>query len=476
MRFKRIFYLLILLGLIATVFLTRAAVAIVPAEAGMASSFFQPDVRVFVFTMFVCILTTLLFGLVPALRAAAPGVVTLIKGATQQHAGRRRGKLVAVQAALCVLLLAVASLFGRSLQSIAKLDSGFRADSVLNVPLDLGLTIKDEKARLALFSQILSRANELPGVQSATLAALVPLGGSNMETNVVPDGMTVQNRFDAPSTFFNVVAAHYFTTLAIPVNSGRPILETDLSTTPAVAVVNETAARRWWPNQQAVGKHFRWGGPEGSLVEVVGIARDGDYNMPGETRKPFVYLAFSQQPRADMILQLKTGTALPTVRESIWKLLREEVPSLPPPTVVRMQDDMVLTLLPVKVGGIMLAILGGVALLLAAAGIYGVTTYAVARRTREMGIRAALGANRAKLLQTITAETLRPVVLGVTFGVLLSIVTAFALGRVLYGVHAFDPLVLSTVVVLLGAVAGVASIIPAWRAATTDAMQAIRTE
>lgn len=464
------------LGLVATAFLMRVAAAAIPAEAGMTASFFQPDGRVLVFTILMCLFTTFLFGLLPALRAASPNIVPLVRNVSQQHVRRGRGKLVAVQAALCVLLLAVASLFGRSLRSISTLDSGFRADSVLNAPLDLGLTSKDERVRLAQFARVLQRVNELPGVQAATLASLVPLAGSNMETRIAPEGMTAATRFDYPSTYFNVVADGYFKTLSIPIQAGRPILDTDAATAPRVAVVNETAAHRWWPNESAVGKQFHWGGAEGPLVQVVGIAKDADYNMPGEARKAFVYMPFAQETRSDMILQLKTGSSLATVREAIWKILREEVPSLPPPSVVRMHDDMALTLLPVKAGGMLIAVLGGVALLLASAGIYGVTTYAVARRTKEIGIRAALGANRSKLLQTITGETLRPVMIGGVVGIGLASLAAFGLGRVLYGVHTFDPVLLSTVVLLLGAAAFAASIVPAWRAATIDAMRAIRSE
>lgn len=464
------------LGLTATGYFTRFAAAAIPAEVGMSSTFFRPDAQVFFFTVFVCVATTLLFGLVPALRAASPAVVSLVKDASQRHAVRKRGKLVAVQAALCVVLLAVASLFGRSLQSIGKLDSGFRADSVLDVSLDLGLTTRDDGVRRSQFTRIVSRTNELPGVKSATLAALVPLTGNNMETRVAPDGMTAATRFDYPSTYFNIVSANYFRTLSIPMQSGRAILESDLLNTPAVAVINETAAKRWWPNELAIGKHFRWGGEEGRAVEVVGVVRDADYNMPGESRKAFVYMPYTQEPRDELILQVKTNASIPVLREQIWNILHEEVPALPPPAVVRMRDEMALTLLPVKAGGVLLGVLGSVALVLASAGIYGVTTYAVTRRTREIGIRAALGANRTKLLQTITAETLRPVIAGTAIGLVLSLAAAFGLGRVLYGVQTFDPIVLPGVVLLLGFVALLASIVPAWRAASADAIRAIRTE
>jgi len=465
------------LGLAATFALTRLIAAAIPPEAGIDSGFFMPDHRVLLFTGVLCLATTMLFGLVPALRAASPRVVPMLKS-DPQHAGRRRrrGGLVAAQASLCVLLLAVASLFWRSLQSIRGLDTGFRSTDIVDVSMDLSLIGGDDASRQAVFTRVLVRAREMPGVSSASLAALVPLAGSNMETRVAPQGMTASTRFDLPSTYFNIVSEGYLETLQIPLAKGRAFLDTDRSTSPRVAVVNETAASQWWPAQEPVGKRFRWGGGDGPEVQVVGVARDANYNMPGESPKAFVYMPLAQEARSTMVMQLYTTTGVAAVREALWKIVREEAPTLPPPPVASIADDMAITLLPVRTGASLLGGLGVVALVLAAAGIYGVTGYAVARRTREIGIRAALGAGRGRLLRMVVGESLRPVSAGLAIGLALALLAAVGLSRVLYGVRPLDPVVLPGVAMALMIVALAATLAPAWRAASVDPVIAIRSE
>lgn len=463
------------LGVAIAFVLTRVLVTFIPAEADIDSAFFAPDRRVLLFTGVMCIATTLLFGLVPALRAASPRVVPMLKAeAPRFGVRRRRGGLVAGQAALCVVLLAVASLFLRSLQSMRGLDPGFRVSGVIDVPLDLDMAGVSDTTSMAVFARVQQRVRGLPGVRSATLAAHAPLSGSNMETSVAPEGMTAASRFDYPSTYFNVVTPGYFETLGIPLRAGRPFLDTDGASAPRVAVVNETAASRWWPGQQATGKRFRWGGAEGPLVEVVGVARDADYNMPGESRNAFVYMPLAQERRTEMLLQLHASSNVSSIRDALWELLREEVPALPPPAVTAMREDMAITLLPVRAGASLLGALGLVALLLAATGIYGVTAHAVARRTREIGIRAALGAGRAQLLRMVVGDSLRPVFAGLAVGLALALLAALGLSRVLYGIHPLDPVVLPAVALTLLLVSVVASFAPARRASSVDPVIAMR--
>ncbi|MEO7520618.1 MAG: ADOP family duplicated permease, partial [Gemmatimonas sp.] len=465
------------IGLSLTFMLTRVLTSLIPAEAGIERAFFAPDGRVLIFTGSTCVATTLLFGLVPALRASSPRLVPMLKADVQGSGVRRsRGGLLATQAALCVVLLAVASLFLRSLQSMRGLDSGFRVNGVVNVPVDLDMSGAADSLSAATFERILRRAGALPGVQSATLAAHAPLTGSNMETRLAPQGMTVSSRFEYHSTYFNVVAAGYFETLGIPLMTGRGILETDRATSPRVAVINETAAKRWWPNQQAVGKQFLWGGEGGRETEVIGIARDADYNMPGESQNVFVYLPLAQQPRSEMTLQMYTTLPAASLREAVWTMLREEAPALPPPPITAMAADMSITLLPVRTGASLLGALGLVALLLAATGIYGVTTYAVARRTREIGIRAALGAGRTRLLRMVVSDSLRPVMVGLGVGLSLALLSAVGLSRVLYGVRPIDMVVLPGVAITLLVVSLIATLAPARRASAVDPVIAMRSQ
>ena len=463
------------IGFASAWFLTRILVAALPAEAGLDAGYFAPDARVLVFTAALCVVTTILFGAMPALRSASPNLIGLLKGDDGHARLRKRGLLVSVQTAMCVLLLAVASLFIRSLSSLQRVDPGFRPDGIVDVNVDLGLLGRTADPH-ATFSAILENAATLPGVESATLTAVVPLSGSNMETRVLPVGMTVASRRDAPSTYFHVVAPRYFETMRIPVQRGREFAPSDRAGSPRVAVIGESAARRLWPDGAALGKRFHWGASDGPLVEVIGIARDADYVMPGEDPKTVVYVPFGQEPRHEMTLQLRTTASVATVRRAAWDMLHATVPALPPPPVTRMVDDMAITLLPVRLGAALLGAFGGIALLLAAAGIYGVASHSVARRTREIGIRAALGATRARLVRMVLWESGRRVGAGAVFGLLATIGAGAALRRVLYGVQALDPLVLGGVALVITAVAILATLAPAGRAARADPVTAMRTE
>jgi hypothetical protein len=211
-------------------------------------------------------------------------------------------------------------------------------------------------------------------------------------------------------------------------------------------------------------------------VQVVGIANDAAYVSPGETPKAVVYMPLAQEQRSEMTLQLRTASDVGTVRRAVWDMLRQETPALPPPPVVRMTEDMAITLLPVKLGAGLLGAFGLVALILAAAGIYGVAAYSVARRTREIGVRAALGATRAQLVRMVLWESGRRVAVGTGIGVLLTIGLATLLSRVLYGVHPLDGIVLLGVVAMIGVIALLATLGPARRAARADPVAAIRSE
>jgi putative ABC transport system permease protein len=401
----------------------------------------------------------------------------LLKLETATTSRRKSGKLLSTQAALCVVLLAVALIFGRSLDSLRNVDKGFDSRGVLDAEIDLSLVAGTDESRAQLLDRIIDATRKLPRVESATLAGVVPLAGSNMETRVAPLDMVAASRFDYPMTYFNIVGSSYFSALKIPLVAGRAINDDDRAGTPRVAVINETAARRWWPSAtSALGKRFHWGSVDGDIVEVVGIARDANYNMPGESPKAFVYMPLSQDQRSSMTMQLRTDRSIDNIRSDLWKLLREIAPTLPPPQVTTMDEDMSITVMPIRAGAILLATLGAIALLLAAAGINGVTAYSVERRTREIGIRAALGADRSRLVTLVLSESLRPIGYGLLFGAAVTSLIAFGLSRVMFGIHVVDPVVLMSVALVLVATSVLATILPAWRAASVDPSTAIRAE
>ena len=464
-----------LLGFAVAWILVRVIPAVAPPEAGLDATFFAPDHRVLIFTAALCVITTVLFGALPARRAASAHVAGIIKGDDVAPTKRKRSALLGFQTALCVLLLVVPSLFARSIASMQRVDPGFTPQGVVDVSVDLGL-LGHAVDTQAVFSDIRKRASALPGVTSAALVAAVPLTGSNMETRLLPEGRAIASRFDAPSTYFNVVSPGYFATLRIPLIAGRDFTDRDSRGAPRVAVIGQTTARRLWPDDNALGKRFHWGASDGPLVEVVGVARDADYVMPGEAPKTTVYMPLAQESTTQMVLQLRTNANVASVRRAVWDLLREMAPSLPPPPVVAMTDEMSVTILPVRAAAMFLGAFGGLALLLAAAGIYGVASYSVARRTREIGIRAALGATRRQLLAMVLKETVRRVSAGAGIGVLLALAAGIGLSRVLYGVRAVEPLVLIGVPALIGVVAMVATLAPARRAARSNPVTAIRAQ
>jgi predicted permease len=462
-------------GFAVTWVVTRAIPAGLPAEAGIDSDYFVPDGRVMLFAGSLCVLTTFLFGGIPAIRSASPDLVGMLKGTSSTPRKRRRGLLVTAQSAMCVLLLAVTALFMRGLSSARNVDPGFRADGVVDASIDLRMLPKDVD-RTPIFTAIMQRINMLPGVHSAALTAIVPLAGSNMETSILPEGMNVASRREAPHVYFHVIGPRYFRTLETPIIRGREFTDADKDGAPDVAIISESAARRLWPNGDALGKRFKWGGVDGKLTEIVGIAKDANYVMPGEAPKTAVYVPHAQHMRDEMVLQLRTAAGVAATRKAIWQIMHELAPSLPPVPVVSMTDDMSITLLPVRAGALLLAVFGAIALVLASAGIYGVASYSVTSRSREIGVRSALGASRGRLLRMVFGESLRRVGVGAAIGFAATIGVGVLLSKVLYGVHAFDPLVLASTAGIITVVGALATLAPARRAAKSDPVIAMKAE
>jgi predicted permease len=389
---------------------------------------------------------------------------------------------------MCVLLLAVASLFLRGLASARGVDPGFNAQGIIDTEIDLRLVasavMDTGEAAAALraaqraetFNAVLRRAALLPGARSATYAAVVPLGGSNMETVIAPEGMKAASRRDYPRVYFNVVAPRFFETLRTPILRGREFLDSDNASAPRVAIINESAARRLWPDGDALGKRFHWGSVDGPTAQIVGISRDANYVMPGESPKTTVYVPLAQEPRTDITLLISTSADLVTTRSAVWAMLREVVPTMPPPAVSRMTDDMAVTLLPVRMGAALVGAFGLIALILASAGIYGVAAYSVASRTREIGVRAALGATRQRIVRMVLWESGRRVAIGAVIGLIATVGVGFGLSRVMFGVRPVDPVVILGVAAVISAVALLATLAPARRAAKADPVVAMRAE
>ncbi|HET7585184.1 MAG TPA: ABC transporter permease [Gemmatimonadaceae bacterium] len=444
-----------------------------------------PDAHVLLFTAALALITAVVFGLAPALRASRLSLsdAMRIDGGRSGTGGRTRtGRaLVAVQVAGAMLLLSTAALFTRSLRAAAGVDPGFDARGVVDLAVDVSLHPGDDAAHLAFFRQLAERAAALPGVRDAAFAAVVPLAGSNIQSPIeLPRDAGNAGEGDARARmpYLNIVSPGYFRTLRLPIVRGREFDASDVRGAPLAAIVNEHAARTLWPGQEPIGQRFHFAGDSAGDYRVVGVARDARYNTPGEDVPLFIYLALAQNPRTQMVLHVRVAGDGETA--GVSRALRALVPSLdpmlPPAQVSTMQQDMRVTLLPARGGAALLGAFGSLAMLLAATGIFGVTSYAVAQRTREMGIRAALGASSRELLRLVIGDAMRIVAVGLVIGVALAVPAGLALRGLLYGVTPLHPITLLAMPAALAAVAFFASWLPARRGARVSPLLAMRAE
>ena len=437
-----------------------------------------PDGHVLLFALAISVVSALAFGLLPALRATSVDVSPVLREEATQTTGRSRarGILIGAQVALCTVLLACSTLFLHSLANARVIDPGFSPTGIIDVALDVSSrNLPHDQAR-AFFDELQARAAAIPGARDATIAALIPLGGSNMQVGLWVEGQPATGPRAPFMPSFNIVGPHYFETLGIPVIGGRPILSDDRPTAPGVAVVNEQMAKHLWPNESAIGKRVSIEGPTGPWLTIVGVVRNTRYNSLGERAPDFMYLPFAQHYRSEMILQVRTAGATPALATTLRDLVHTLDPRLPPSPVTSLGEDMRIVLLPSELGAGLLGAFGLLALLLASVGIYGVTSYSVAQRTREMGIRSALGATARDLVLLMARQSMRVVLIGAGIGLLLALVTARLLTSQLYGVTATDPVTFLVMPALLLSIALLATLVPARRATRVDPSDALRTE
>ena len=451
-------------------------VANVPFDLSVS---FAPDGRVLAFTALLAVVTAILFGLAPALQSVRRDLVTALRDDGDRSGYRRsrlRSGLVIGQVLLCTVLVAGSMLFLRSLGNAKAIDPGFATAGVIDVGIDLGPRGLDESAGTSFYGRLLDEVRAIPGVQSATMANVVPLSGSNNQTSIWIEGVAPTPGQRLPQAYFNVVAPDYFRTLGIPLIRGRDIVTTDTRESDQVIVVNETMARRLWPNGDALGRRLSLAGVTGPWATIVGIAKDTRYNSLGETTPAFMYLPITQSYQSSMVVQLRVANSAKTVGDAVARVVKTLDPQLPAVRPATLEMDMRLALLPAKLGAALLGGFGALALLLATVGIYGVASFAVARRTREIGIRAALGAQRSSLIRLVVAESMGRVGIGLAIGLAGALGLARVLGSQLYGVGPLDPVTFTATPRILGGVAFVASWVPARRAARVDPLVALTTQ
>jgi predicted permease len=446
------------------------AVSRAPTEIELA---LKPDVRVLAFTIAIAAVTGVLFGLAPALGATRPDLVPALK----ERLGRSRlaRAFVVAQVALSLILLVTAGLFLRSLDKALNVDPGFDPINRIALSFDLGIQGYTDRQRGTFYARLLERVRALPGVESASLASPLPLSGRMVGTAVSLEG--VDPDAGAVPVSFAAMAPGYFKTLGIPLVRGRDFAAGDGPGAPPVVVVNQTLARRLWPDQDPLGRRLKMYGHDEPYREVIGVARDGKYDELTESPRNFLYLPERQRADlSDIALVVKTAGDPRPLAGALSAAVHELDPTLPIFRLETLEQSLVNRLDKERGASSLLGVFGTLALLLAALGLYGVMAYAVAQRTREIGIRVALGAGQADVLRQFVGEGLRLAVVGVVIGLALSVGLTRIIARFLYGVAATDVATFAAGAVLLCVVGVAASWFPARRATRVDPMVALRAE
>jgi predicted permease len=439
------------------------------------------DWRVLIFSMIVSVITGVLFGLVPALQATKPDLIPALKDAASQSGVRRsllRSGLVVTQVAVSLLLLIAAGLTLRALQRLRALNPGFNPENALMMNFDLSLQGYDADAGAQLRKQLLNRVESLPGAQSASITDFMPLSMNFSNGSILIEGRPQERGVNAPSAMQADVGLKYFKTIGTPLVAGRDLNEQDQEGKTRSVVVNETFARKFFPGanpiENALGKQFRKA-PGRQPWQIVGVASDGKYWTIGEDPQSFVWYPIGKQLAFNYLL-VRTSARPETVIGAIRGEFRKLDPNLPVTDVKTLTEHMSLSLFPARAFASLLSAFGLLALALAAVGIFGVMSYAVSQRTREIGVRMALGAGAKDIFKLVIGRGLLLTSIGVGVGLALALVGTRLISSLLYSVSAIDPLTFAGVTLLLVAVAFLACYFPARRAMKTDPMVALRYE
>jgi len=428
-------------------------------------------------TFAISILTGLIFGILPALRASSVAPITVLKEDSGSASGGRSktwlsNVLVVAQLALSLLLLVCAGLFIRGFRNIQRADPGFNPSHTLLASIDLLPDGLSDEQGIQFDRQALAKIRALPGVQSASLAQWVPLGFSFSSSTFSAEGYVPQPK-ESLEIADALVGPDYFHTMQIPLVAGRDFTDQDSTKTQLVAVVNQAFAGRYWPDQNAIGKKLTTGA---SSFTVVGIARNSSGQNLQDVAAPFVYLPFFQAYYHLAIFHVRVAGDPLRNEISVEKAIHELNSDLPLFDISTLDARMDLASTGSRIAGTFVGAFGGLALLLAAVGIYGVVAYTTRRRTQEIGLRMALGANAPAIFRMVLRQGLRLTMVGIGAGLVLSLLATRFLKSALFGVAATDPLTFSAVAILLASVAMLACIIPAWRAMRVDPMVALRHE
>ncbi len=472
-------------GLLIAQWGTEALIRVVPQNIPRIATI-QLDAVVLAFTLFVSLITGVIFGLVPAWQASHIDLNTALKSGTRtggggERKGRLRNGLVMAEVALALVLLICAGLLIQSFARLGRVQTGLRTDRLLTARIQLPeVAYPKNENIIAFFDQFLPRLRAIAGVESASAIAPLPLSGSNMVTTFdnadhpLPEGQ----RADAP---VRVIALDYFKTMGIPVRQGRVFNENDRFESAPVVIVNERFASKFFPGQNALGKRIAPGfsayeSPE-KMREIVGIVGNVKHLALKNEDSPEMYLPQTQIPFNIMSLVVRTTVSDPAaLTASVRKELAAMDGSIPLTSVRVFDEYLSRSLARPRFNALLLSIFAGTALLLTAIGIYGVMAYSVVQRTNEIGIRIALGAAQSSIFRLVVGQAMSLVAISVVIGLVGAFAATHLLNSLLFGVGAWDPLTFIGIVLLVSLVAFLAAWLPARRAARVDPIIALRAE
>ncbi len=458
-----------------TLWTAKSLALFIPANAIPVSINGMVDPGVVIAIVALAVLASLLCGAFPAWRSSQVSAAEVLKEESASVSGSKHNRrllsgLVVSQVALSLALLVSSGLFLRTLRNIAHADPGFEQDHVLTASVGLNISGYPNDQRRLVRDKILQRVEALPGVTVASLTDWVPLTLTRKTEDAYPEGYAPR-----PHESLEVgradVSPRYFETMGIPILEGRDFTQDDNEKAPLVLIVDQTAANRYWPGQDPMGKKLSIGS---SLFTVVGVVRNSKHLMMSERPGPMVYISYYQQPGPELIVQMKTMGNPAGLLQAVEGAIQEVDSRLPVYDVRTMRESTALASTFVLMQSTFAGIFAIIALVLAATGIYGVMAYRTELRTHEIGIRVALGASRVDVMRLVLIQGMRLAAIGLALGLALSFGLTRFIAGLLYGIGANDPLTIFTVVILLAAMSLLACYVPARRAMRVNPVTAIR--
>jgi len=438
------------------------------------------DGRVLLFSLIAAVLSSIVFGLAPALRSLQTDLIPALKANSGGQTGGRtigRNVLVVSQIALSMVLLVAAGMLLTGFRKMLAADPGFSTDHRLMLGLNTSLVRYTPEQTRDFYRKLIDQTRALSGVRSASLARAIPFTPEQYGASVVPEGYQFPKGLAADSLIANIVDEHFFDTMNTLVIRGRDFSADDRDTSRRVAIVNEEFAKTYWPNQDAIGKRFHLNDTKGPWIEIVGVTKTAKYLFVGETPTKFLYLPFAQNPTNQMLLIVETsGDPTPAIAQ-VRNVVRDLDPNQPVFNVRTLSDfyQQRAVEVPMMIAE-MITTLGLVGLTLALVGLYGLIAYSVGRRTQEIGIRMAIGANRGSVLRMILRQGLALSLTGIAIGGVATIAVAKLLAAGLAGLGVISPATFIAVPILLVLVTLAACYVPARRASRVDPIVALHYE